>query len=320
MKRTVLIAAAAAILIVIGLLLSGQSKPGDYVHEEFFNYTTYFCPKDDCIRAITGQLSSATSVQCAFYTADPGVIWNITTSYSEIVFDEKAKALLSNFSNIAVYKTKSKGIMHSKYCIINNETVITGSYNPTAAAKSDSNNVIMINSSALARLYGQNFNFLKNRSLEKKPGNTVVLNQTTVEVFFCPYDSCAAAVISELEKANQSILFAAYSFTSQEIANELIIKNSEGIAVSGVMDKSTSSSEYSKYQPLVANGINVTLKKSKGLMHNKFFVIDNLTVITGSFNPTENADKRNDENILVIRNREVARKYVDAAAALTNFK
>ena len=44
-------------------------------------------------------------------------------------------------------------------------------------------------------------------------------------------------------------------------------------------------------------------------MHHKVFIIDGKTVITGSFNPTEGGDKRNDENILIIRDEGIAQKF-----------
>ena len=47
-----------------------------------------------------------------------------------------------------------------------------------------------------------------------------------------------------------------------------------------------------------------------GLMHNKFAVIDGRTVLTGSFNWTITADTKNDENLLVITDKELAQKYV----------
>ena len=45
-------------------------------------------------------------------------------------------------------------------------------------------------------------------------------------------------------------------------------------------------------------------------MHHKVFIIDNETVITGSYNPTKHANEKNDENILVIHGREIAGEYV----------
>ena len=44
--------------------------------------------------------------------------------------------------------------------------------------------------------------------------------------------------------------------------------------------------------------------------HNKFMVIDGETVITGSFNFTEAAEKKNAENLLIIHDRKLAEKYV----------
>lgn len=41
-------------------------------------------------------------------------------------------------------------------------------------------------------------------------------------------------------------------------------------------------------------------------MHHKVFIIDEKTVITGSFNPSNNGDKGNDENILIIGSEEIA--------------
>ena len=46
-------------------------------------------------------------------------------------------------------------------------------------------------------------------------------------------------------------------------------------------------------------------------MHHKLFIIDNETVILGSFNPSKTADTRNDENILIIKDREIALRYLN---------
>ena len=50
----------------------------------------------------------------------------------------------------------------------------------------------------------------------------------------------------------------------------------------------------------------------------KVFIIDNRTVITGSMNPTGSGDYKNDENILITRDKEVAEKYVGEFFRLFN--
>lgn len=311
-----LIAAAA-----IFLQAPQQEAPAT---EESFNYTAQFCSGEDCLQELTNLLKAARkSVLCAFYRADESVISSIPPeARTEVVVDEKAKAAELNLGRLKIHKSKSKGIMHDKYCIIDNTTVLTGSFNPTAAAKNDYNNILIINSTALASFYSSDFKKLKSGTGQKSTATAAVaanqrakpkkamLNNTAVEVYFCPQDNCAEAVKRKLSGANESIIFAAYSFTHPEIANELILKRSEGVAVAGVIEKSTTGSKYSKHAAMAANGINVHLESSKRLMHHKFFVIDNETVITGSFNPTKNADTRNDENIIIIENPAVAEEYV----------
>jgi phosphatidylserine/phosphatidylglycerophosphate/cardiolipin synthase-like enzyme len=44
-------------------------------------------------------------------------------------------------------------------------------------------------------------------------------------------------------------------------------------------------------------------------MHNKFIVIDEDTIMTGSYNFTTNAEENNRENLIIIPNKIVAQKY-----------
>ena len=87
----------------------------------------------------------------------------------------------------------------------------------------------------------------------------------------------------------------------------LLNKNAE---IKGVVEARSSEGEYSQYLRLRDFGINVLKDKNKKTMHHKVFIIDKNIVITGSFNPTESADKRNDENILIIHDSTIAGKYL----------
>ena len=52
------------------------------------------------------------------------------------------------------------------------------------------------------------------------------------------------------------------------------------------------------------------IKPSKGgIMHNKFCVIDNQIVITGSYNWSSNAEFKNEENISILRDNKTASDY-----------
>ena len=45
-------------------------------------------------------------------------------------------------------------------------------------------------------------------------------------------------------------------------------------------------------------------------MHHKVFVIDNQSVVTGSFNPTLSADTKNDENLLIMHDEKIAKAFL----------
>lgn len=47
-------------------------------------------------------------------------------------------------------------------------------------------------------------------------------------------------------------------------------------------------------------------------MHNKYLIVDDKTVETGSFNYTANAEKHNAENVIVIKNnKKLAKEFID---------
>ncbi|MEL7432950.1 MAG: phospholipase D-like domain-containing protein, partial [Chloroflexota bacterium] len=50
---------------------------------------------------------------------------------------------------------------------------------------------------------------------------------------------------------------------------------------------------------------------NNGTMHHKVFIVDETTVITGSFNFSSNASRSNDENIMIIRDADIAALYTD---------
>ena len=139
---------------------------------------------------------------------------------------------------------------------------------------------------------------------------------TDIKVFFSPNGGCLDAVIYEIDNAKKSIDAAVYAFTSRPIAQALIRAKERGVKVRVVVDEKTAlKGKFSKYKFLLKKGIRVKLVSGrervgiKGLMHNKFAIIDGKTVITGSFNWTASADYLNYENLLIIKSPELARIY-----------
>ncbi|VVB75612.1 Cardiolipin synthase [uncultured archaeon] len=134
-------------------------------------------------------------------------------------------------------------------------------------------------------------------------------NVNSVEVFFCPQDACADKMIQHIDLAKDSIYVAIYSFTHDGIAQALVRAKERGVDVRVVFDYDQSKISASDDELLQAAGILIAFRNGPGYMHNKFMVIDNSIVATGSFNYSQNADTKNDENLVFIESAVVAQKF-----------
>lgn len=132
-----------------------------------------------------------------------------------------------------------------------------------------------------------------------------------VAVLFSPNGGCTAEIVNRISRAETSIDVSAYSFSSSPIGNALIDAMNRGLAVRVIVDAGQESHSYSTAPVLVAAGVDVVADHKHAIFHNKVIVIDKSITITGSFNFTKSAETRNAENIVIIRDVEVAAKYVE---------
>jgi len=79
--------------------------------------------------------------------------------------------------------------------------------------------------------------------------------------------------------------------------------------VEAVLDKSNVTGKYSEADFLARGGIPTWIDRLHAIAHNKVIVIDNSTVITGSFNFTKAAEESNAENLLILRSPQIASRY-----------
>lgn len=78
-----------------------------------------------------------------------------------------------------------------------------------------------------------------------------------------------------------------------------------------VLDKSQRRNRYSVADSLVRHGIRTLIDDAHRINHNKVMVIDQQTVITGSFNFTKSAELYNAENLLLLEDRGLAQRYAN---------
>ena len=212
---------------------------------------------------------------------------------------------------------KSKQYMHNKFCVIDNNKVITGSMNPTDnGANLNNNNLIIINSNYLAENYEDEFQELWNGIYAS--GNNVKYNKINtnigiIENYFCPED-CNKETINKIIKliknAEKSVKVAIFSFTHEELADELLKSDIKGLDVQVLVERRQRNVQKSQYTRLKDFGIDIKVDGNKYNMHHKFIIIDDKIVVTGSPNYSFSGFNRNDENMLIIYNENLALKFV----------
>ncbi|MBN2161090.1 MAG: phospholipase [Spirochaetes bacterium] len=225
-------------------------------------------------------------------------------------------------AGIPVVTDGRPGLMHNKFAIADGDRVWTGSYNPTLNdAVKNNNNAILIESKALAGIYTNEFlEMFDDRVFGNRnnPGPFsdlmnrcyVKIGDTNINVHFSPEDKIERIILKRLEKAKTSIVFMAFSFTSPGIAEMIIRRFKKGVAVRGIFERRGARGRHSQYTKLKIEGVPVRLDRNRNNMHHKVIIIDGARVITGSYNFSRSANKRNDENILIIDSKKIAREYL----------
>lgn len=136
------------------------------------------------------------------------------------------------------------------------------------------------------------------------------VDKAAIRVYFSPNGGCTEAIVQELDRAVSEIKVQAYSFTSRPIAKALAEAHKRGVKVTVILDKSNASAKYSAADFTTHAGIPTLIDDVHAIAHNKIMILDQQTVITGSFNFTRAAEEKNAENLLIIRDRAIAALYL----------
>lgn len=225
--------------------------------------------------------------------------------------------------DVVTDRPKRRGLMHNKFAVIDGRRVWTGSYNPTRNdSDRNNNNAILIDSERLAEIFHDEFMEMHRDRIFGNRKDTgplgpfrnryyVKMDDADINIYFSPEDNIERIILKRLAKARSSIHFMAFSFTSDGIGEMMIRKFREGVPVYGLFEGKGSRSGSSEYTKMRVEGIPVKIDRNRYLMHHKVIIIDRSRVIIGSYNFSRNADRFNDENILIIDNAAIAQRYLE---------
>ncbi len=131
------------------------------------------------------------------------------------------------------------------------------------------------------------------------------------QVFFSPNGGARAEIVQLIQQTTPSIDIAIYSFTSKELGLAVAAAAKSGRKVRVLADR-----DQNKGKPSVIPWISAYMEVRilpepgvRGIMHDKFMLIGNRILTTGSYNWTNNAEYFNQENLMVITDTEMIKAY-----------
>jgi phosphatidylserine/phosphatidylglycerophosphate/cardiolipin synthase-like enzyme len=127
-----------------------------------------------------------------------------------------------------------------------------------------------------------------------------------------PMDGCTYDVIREIDYAKTEILVQSYSsFTSATIAKALLDAHKRGVNIQQILVKNPIIPKYITSGFPKTMSIHYMTDDEYAIVHNKTMIIDREIVITGSFNFREAAEEKNLENLMIIRDKGLAKVYIE---------
>ena len=213
-------------------------------------------------------------------------------------------------------------IFHHKFIIRDRgearEAVLTGSTNfTTTGTHRNLNHVAIFHDIGVAAAYQSEFDQLRDGIFGQRSPKltstdplTLSIGGAPVQIMFSPDNNPELRIVNEILKAQSSAYFMMFTFAKSTTIDDALITKLQGgnFEVVGVLDGGQSAHRWSPHKALLDEGARLRRETlpGGGKLHHKLIVLDDQTVIGGSFNYTGPANQYNDENLFLVRDPQVA--------------
>lgn len=245
-----------------------------------------------------------------------GVRVRVVTDNEDGLGDANTTLRQLEAARIPIVTDQRSALMHNKFVIIDSTEVWTGSWNYTINdTYRNNNNALVLRSQRAVQNYQAEFDemFTEGQfgptSRANTPSTTFTQNGVQISTYFAPEDDVVDAMVEAINGAQESVRFMAFSFTLDEVAQALLERAVSGVEVTGIFERTGSETQFSELRPMFCAGLDVRQDGNPYILHHKVFIIDSETVVTGSFNFSSNATNSNDENLVIIRDPDLAAQY-----------
>lgn len=246
-----------------------------------------------------------------------GVVVRVVTDDEHGLEDDDSTIIELELAGIPIVDDDRSALMHNKFMIMDGVTLWMGSMNYTMnGVYRNNNNAVSLRSVRAVETYQAEFEEMFERGefgIRSDPSNVgdFVQDGVPIQIQFASENEVIDVLLNELENAQSTIRFMTFSFTRDDLGIALLSRASAGIDIQGIFETTGSQTSFSEMTRLYCAGLNVRQDGNSGVLHHKVFIIDDSTVITGSFNYSNNAVESNDENVLIIRDADIAALYTD---------
>ena len=115
-----------------------------------------------------------------------------------------------------------------------------------------------------------------------------------LDAFFFPNKENVFKIVNYIKSAKKTCYICVFNITNNDLANAILDRHAAGVDVKVISDDECKNNQGSDVQMLADRGVQVRTDSEPSYhMHDKFMVVDNLFVLTGSFNWTFQASNNN---------------------------
>ena len=139
----------------------------------------------------------------------------------------------------------------------------------------------------------------------------ILISKDSSEVFFSPGESCRATIIEQISSAVRQLKICVFTISDDRITNAIVTAHKKGVDIEILTDNDKSLDLGSDINLLAKEGIPIKMDNTSNHMHHKFMVIDERTVLTGSYNWTQSAARFNHENLILTNDGGVVKSFLN---------
>ncbi|MCO4784158.1 MAG: hypothetical protein KC646_17670 [Candidatus Cloacimonetes bacterium] len=289
-----------------------------------------YCEEDPKISIAAYELSNSSLVEKISYLKKriPKLKVNIVIEGDVISKSKQKQSVIEKLKSIGVSiksdaKVRGNNLMHHKFIVINEKWLLTGSTNfSNRGVNMNGNNLVEIYSKKTCEVYLKEFDKLWSKTFsraKKNSGKIMEVNKDT-KVIMGPSNNINNSMFRLISSAKKSIEISMFSFSSSSTLTLLSVLKRSNRKIRLKLDNLTLglkiqfNGQRKRLKDHLTNlKINFESDGSKSMYHHKYMIIDaytaNAMVLVGSMNYSDSGFYKNDENILIIKDKRIVEKF-----------